>query len=167
MAVLAANYEHMRIVGGPEAMLRQYPLAAAYASIIYKGALTCINTTTGYLEKNTQTAGQKFAGIAYESANNTNSASAAGSTFDLLQARNWTSDTKQNVCRVWVTGSFVMPLASAAITDVGKMVWCGADDALLALTGVSDTDLYVGSVLGVYTTNMAIVQLRHDFNATE
>ena len=96
-------------------------IGVAAAGVIYKGGL--VNASSGYLVAGANTAGHKFAGVAYENAsgNGTNGGVAA---------------------RVWRHGLHLFSVASAAVTDVGKRCFI-SDDATITYT---PGNVYCGQV---------------------
>jgi hypothetical protein len=113
--------------------LRLYPLAASV--VIYKGALVGLNPA-GYLKPFEP--GDKFVGVAYESATCTSTAGAVS-------------------CFVFTCGDFKYALTSVALTDVGKGAYATADNAI-ALTG--HPDAYVGRIVNYTTTDECVVRLK-------
>lgn len=87
-------------------------IGVAAAGVIYKGGLVC--ASSGYLVAGANTAGYKFAGVAYENAtgNGTNGGVAS---------------------RVWRKGQYLFAIASAAVGDEGKRVFI-SDDATVTYT---------------------------------
>lgn len=90
-----------------EAGLQSYPVTSG--EIIYKGAVCCVDAD-GYLVAGANTAGYKFAGIAYEQIDNS-----AGSDGDL-----W--------CRVHTEGVFQLTCTSITQVMVGQYMYL-VDDA--------------------------------------
>lgn len=103
---------------------------------IYKGALLSVRST-GYVGP--LVAGEQFAGIAYETIDNTGGANGA-----------------ENV-RAYVKGDFELPLASAAITDIGDACYGSADDTL---TKTSSSNTYIGVIIGFVSSTT--IHLRID-----
>lgn len=101
---------------------------------VYKGAILGV-TAAGYARG--LVAGDRFAGIAYEEANNTG----ADGAMDL---------------RVYTLGDFDHALTGAAITDVGRPVFASADNTL---TFAGHGNAYVGVVQDFVSTNNIIVRL--------
>lgn len=96
-------------------------IGVASAGVIYKGGL--VNASAGYLVAGADTAGHRFAGVAYENAtgNGTNGGV---------------------VGRVWRRGLHLFAVASAAVTDVGKRCFI-SDDQNITYT---PANIYVGQV---------------------
>jgi len=116
--------------------LRSYPVAAS--EHVYKGALVELGTD-GYLRA--LTGGGRFTGIAYEEADN-----ASGNDGDVT-------------ARVYTRGDFGLALSGAAIGDVGRAVYAGADDTLTYdPTGAS----FVGYVQGFVSSGNIILRLDAD-----
>ncbi len=113
--------------------LRALPVAATKR--IYKGALVGVNSS-GYAQP--LTAGDRFAGIAYEEIDN--SAGANGSIS----------------VRIYTEGDFGLPLAGATIAHVGRPVFASADDTLtFSCAGNS----YVGVVQDVPSSGSIILRI--------
>jgi len=113
---LAANREVDHYI---DQELRTYAMATAVR--IYKGAIVGL-TAGGYARP--LTAGDRFAGIAYEEMNNTGADGAKS-------------------LRVYTLGDFGMALSGAAVTDMGRPVFASADDTL---TFVAAGNTFVGVV---------------------
>ncbi len=105
--------------------------------VLYKGALVGLNAATGYVRP--LVAGDTFAGVAYEQADNTVSGHTAGGIRVRLH---------QNI-------DIVHALAGVAAGDVGRAVYATADDTL-TLSPLGAT--YVGRVVVVEGTNLARVR---------
>lgn len=94
---------------------------------LFKGSNVAINTS-GYAVKGVDTASFKFAGVAFETIDN--SAGAAG-------------DLK---IRVWTTGTFEMTFGGTATqASVGAKVYL-VDDNVVDLAGVTTNDVLVGVI---------------------
>lgn len=117
----------------PDQQLTAYPVGV---SKIYRNALVGLNPA-GHLKAFVP--GDLFAGVAYEACDN--SAGTAGAV----------------TCRVIKTADVELPFTSVAQTDVGRACFATSDNAL-SLTG--HFDAYVGRVMGVATTDVAIVRLK-------
>lgn len=113
-------------------------LQVAASQHVYKGALIGL-TTGGYARP--LSAGDAFAGIAYEEIDNTSG-----------------SDGDKSV-RLYTLGDFGLSLTGAAITDVGRPVFASADDTL---TFVSASNSYVGLVQDVIAGNQIILRIDAD-----
>lgn len=107
------------------------------AKLIYNGAYVGKHVATGYLRPFVVC--DEFAGIAAQKCDNS-----AGSSGDLS-------------CEYYVQGDFRLPLTGVTLDDVGRAVFATADDAL-AFTGHSLA--YMGRVVGVDGTNLALVRLK-------
>jgi hypothetical protein len=121
----------------PDQELREFPVVAS--AVIYKGALLSIRST-GYVGP--LVAGEQFAGIAYESMDATGAASGAKKV------------------RAYVQGDFELPLASAAVTDLGDAIYGTADDAT-SKTLTSNT--YIGVIVGYVSSAVVIVRINDAF----
>lgn len=86
-------------------------IGVAASSSVYKGGLACFNTS-GYLVAGANTAGLRFAGVAYENGIESTAVNAAVAA------------------RVWRKGSFLFAVASAAVTDVGKRAYISDDQTI-------------------------------------
>ncbi|MBI4716587.1 MAG: hypothetical protein HY763_02190 [Planctomycetes bacterium] len=113
--------------------LRTYAVGAA--KHVYKGALVGI-AATGYAQP--LSAGDRFAGIAYEECDNSAGAAAA------------------KTVRVYTLGDFGHSLTGAAITDVGRPVFA-SDDATLTFAAVGNS--YVGIVQDFVSTGNIILRI--------
>lgn len=107
MTVLAADQEVARKQGG----LQSYPVKDD--DIIYKGALVCTDAD-GYLAPAADTAGYKFAGVAYEKVDNTLSGHSAGGKS----------------CRVYTEGVFLLTCTGILQTMVGEPMYVKDDDVV-------------------------------------
>lgn len=108
MTTLAASRQTDRVDG------EILSIGLTAAGKVYQGGLVCL-ATDGYLAAGANTAGYRFAGVAYESKDNT-----SGADGDVA-------------ARVYRRGVFLFDIASVAVTDVGKRVWI-SDDQTLTLT---------------------------------
>lgn len=106
---LSADQEVVR----KEAGLQSFPVSAG--ETIYKGAMVCVDAD-GYLVAAADTAGYKFAGVAYEKKENT-TAKGYGSDGDL-----W--------CRVYTGGIFELTCTSIEQTMVGELMYVTDDDVV-------------------------------------
>lgn len=102
MTELSADQEVARKQGG----LQSFPVLAA--EIIYKGALVCVDAT-GYLCAAADTAGYKFAGVAYEKCDNTDGGKS---------------------CRVYTEGVFLLTCTSITQLMVGELMYVADDDVV-------------------------------------
>jgi len=133
---LIANRELDRCV---DQELRALPVKAA--AHIHKGALVGIDAVTGCARG--LVAGDAFAGVAYEEADNSGGADAAVSV------------------RVFTQGDFEHALASAARTNNGTALYASADDTLtLAASGNSE----VGRQIDAPTGDRIILRLKTVFD---
>jgi hypothetical protein len=127
---LTASRELDRYV---DQQLRSFKVAGS--TTIYKGSLVSIQAD-GYVAP--LTAGELFAGIAYEEADNS-----AGSDGD-------------EAVRVYTQSDFDHALSGAAIANVGDAVYA-SDDGTLTFTSTSNT--YVGVCIDVPSSGNVIVRL--------
>lgn len=110
---------------------------------IYRGSLVSINSS-GYAVTGTSTASEKFAGVAYETVDN--SAGSAGDT----------------TIQVWRQGNFEFNYqGTAAQSDVGSMVWI-VDDSTVATK--TDATVAVKVLVGVITDYVSTSLVRVDIN---
>ena len=117
--------------------LREFPVVAS--AVIYKGALLSIRSS-GYVGP--LVAGEQFCGIAYSSVDATGAASGAKKV------------------KAYVQGDFEVPLASAAVTDLGDALYGTADDAT-SKTLTSNT--YIGVIVGFVSSSVVIVRINDAF----
>ncbi len=129
---LTANRELNRYV---DQELRAYPVAAD--AHVFKGAFVGVDRATGRV-RNLQ-AGDLFAGIAYEEADNTGGAGGAISV------------------RVYTQGDFILPVVSAAQAMVGFSVYAvdNEDATVVPAKGAS----LVGVLMAVIGTETGIVRI--------
>lgn len=106
---LTADQDVGRKTGG----LQSFPVSAD--ETIYKGAMVCVDAD-GYLVAAADTAGYKFAGVAYEKKANT-SAAGYGSDGDL-----W--------CRVYTEGIFELTCTDITQAMVGEIMFVKDDDVV-------------------------------------
>lgn len=133
MTALTAAFDAKRQDG----KLIAYKMAAVK---IFKGALVCVATATGFAQTGTDAAGVVFVGVAYETVDNTAGAAGAKSI------------------RVAKTGDFTYASAGAAQTDVGKTALL-VDDGT-AKTAATTNSIPVGKVVGYNTATS--IQVRID-----
>ena len=144
MTALAASYDPKRKDGE----LIRYPLAAGVR--VFKGALTCVVSATGFLEPAADVAGVVFAGVAFEEANNGTggvqydgsvSSGAAGVESVLVQTR----------------GVFQYHKSGAVQADVGKAAFV-LDDNTVSTVATTD-NVRVGVVVGLVDAGMVAVRI--------
>jgi hypothetical protein len=119
--------------------IREHPVVAN--AVIYRGALLSIRST-GYVGP--LVAGEQFAGIAYASVDATGAASGAKKV------------------KAYTQGDFEVPLASAAVTDLGDAIYGTADDAT-SKTATSNT--FLGVIVGYVSSTVVIVRINSAFGA--
>jgi hypothetical protein len=117
----------------PDQELREFAVATNVN--IHRGAALSFRSS-GYVGP--LVAGEKNAGFAYESANNTGGANGAVRV------------------RSYVRGSFEVPLSSAAITDLGLALYASADDAF---TKTSSSNTFIGKISGFPKADTVIVDI--------
>ncbi|MGD2109330.1 MAG: hypothetical protein PVI86_08045 [Phycisphaerae bacterium] len=127
---LSANRELSRYV---DQQLRSFKAADEH---IYKGALLSIEAG-GYVAP--LTAGELFAGVAYEECDNS-----GGSDGDLS-------------LRAYTVGDFEHALSGATIANVGDAVYA-SDDGTLTFTSTSNT--FVGYCVDVPSSGVVIVRIQ-------
>lgn len=133
MTALAAAFDAKRQDG----KLIAYKLAAG--AKIFKGALVCVATATGYAQTGADAAGTAFVGVAYESADNTGGAAGARSL------------------RVLKTGDFTFAKAGAVQTDVGRTALI-ADDNTVS-TAATTNNVACGIVVAAPTGGTLAVRI--------
>jgi len=131
MTALAANANITRFV---DTEIREWPVAASQH--IYRNSFVGIDPAGN---SKTFVPGDRFAGIAYEEADNSSGAAAAIK------------------CRVVVEGDFTFALTSGAQTDDGSAVYA-TDDATISLSG--HPDAFVGRILHLDPDTSAYVVIR-------
>lgn len=109
MSALSANRDSKH----KEGVLVRYPVKTGVT--IYKGGLVCTDST-GYAKPGADASGNIPLGVAFESADN--SAGADGALY----------------VKVWKSGSFEFAKGSAAITDVGDLMYIVDDQTVAATT---------------------------------
>lgn len=129
---LAANKEVIEQGGD----LVSFPMAAAK---IYKGALLKINAA-GFLAPAAPEAGSQFAGIAYESVDNS-----AGAAGDLE-------------CRAMQNNLHVCKGSGFAAADVGSQVFA-TDDDVVTLTEGTTSKQKVGKIIRVLSATEVLVKI--------
>ena len=134
MTALSSPYDARRKDG---ALLASAVAAGAH---VFKGGLLTVASATGLAQPGADAAGQVFAGVAYESADNTGGAAGA------------------KTVRILKTGVFTYAKTSAAQTDVGKTVFL-VDDNTVSTAATTD-NIACGVVVGV--PDSAHVQIRID-----
>lgn len=134
---LTANRELDRYV---DQELRALPVKAA--AHIYKGALVGIDSATGCVRG--LVAGDAFAGVAYEEADNSGGADAAIAV------------------RVYTQGDFEHALASAARTNNGAIVYASADDTL---TLTASGNSAVGRQIEAPTSAKIVLRIKSVFSS--
>lgn len=110
-------------------------LSVAAAKHVYQGALVGVNAN-GYAQP--LIAGDAFAGIAYEEADNSTGADGA------------------KTLRVYTVGDFGHALAGATQSSIGRPVFAGADDTL-TYSGTGNS--YIGVTIDVPAAGQIIVRL--------
>jgi hypothetical protein len=110
-------------------------LQVAAAAHIYKGAMVGLSSG-GYAQP--LTAGDPFAGIAYEEMDNTGGADG------------------DKAVRIYTLGDFGHALSGASISNIGSAVYASADDTL---TFTSTSNSYVGTAIDVPTSGEIILRL--------
>ena len=108
---------------------------------IFAGAMVAVDDATGFLVRGGDQAGRTFAGIAYESADNTNGADAAVGI------------------RVKKTGTYTYGFSgTVGQAVVGKKVYA-VDDNTVALAATTTNDVYVGDVVALVSGNKVRVRI--------
>jgi hypothetical protein len=134
---LTANRELDRYV---DQELRTLPVKGS--TRIYKGALVGLDASTGCARG--LVAGDAFAGVAYEEADNSGGLDAATSV------------------RVYTVGDFEHALASASRTNNGAAVYASADNTL---TLTSSGNSAVGRQVDVPATGKIILRIKSAFSS--
>jgi len=137
MTALAANLDRPHYV---DQQLREFAVVTNVK--VFKGSLLSVRST-GYVGP--LAAAEQFAGIAYEFMDNTGGASGAKKV------------------RAFTEGDFEVPLASAAITDIGDALYA-SDDATFTKTSSGNT--YVGVIVGYVDASTVIVRINDAFGRT-
>jgi hypothetical protein len=136
MAALTNNRRTLRYQAG--FILGPYLVAAA--TVIYKGALVCLNAT-GYLVPAADSAGLIFLGVSETEVDNSEGAN---------------GDLEAQVC---TRGIIDVDKANAAIGDLGSHAWI-SDDQTVTLT--TTNEVYAGKIVGVVSSS--VVRLCFDGN---
>ena len=123
MAALTSPYDARRKDG---ALLASAVGAGAH---VFKGGLLTVASATGLVQAGADSAGQVFAGVAYESADNTSGAAGA------------------KAVRVLKTGVFTYARAGASQADVGKAVFLVDDNSVS--TAATTNNIACGIIVGV------------------
>lgn len=131
--MLNANRYNERFAAG-----WQLPFLVAASTIIYKGALVCINSS-GYLVPADDATGLRFVGVARDRANNS-----SGSDGDAESV-------------VVTQGSNVVKKNKAKQSDVGRDAFC-VDDETVAVS--TDHSVYAGLIVGAVDSGH--VRFRYD-----
>lgn len=113
--------------------IRRYPVSAN--SRIFKGGLVGLNTTK---YARALVAGDKCIGLAFDAADNT------GGT------------NGERYIRVYTQGDFLLLLAGAARTDIGKALY-GSDDGTLTFTATGNS--LIGVCVDVPSTGQVILRI--------
>ena len=144
MTALTASYDTKRKDGE----LIRYPVAAG--AHVFKGALVCVTTATGYLAPAADAAGVVFAGVAYEEGNNLAGAEQYDETV--------TSGAAGAVSvRVQKTGVYQYHKTSAVQADVGKPAFV-LDDNTVSTAATTD-NVRCGVVVGLVDTGTVAVRI--------
>ena len=125
MTALAASYDPKRKDG----QSIRYPLAAGVH--VFKGALVCVSTTTGFLTPGADAAGVVCVGVAYEEGNN----GAGAVQYDGSISSGAAGAVS---VRVETTGLYQYHKAGATQADVGKQAFL-VDDNTIATTATTDS----------------------------
>lgn len=169
---LSANNERLRFGTTEPPTVVEFAVKAA--TTIYKGSLVGLDvvTTTGTYGIAPMTAAASaptsgevfFVGVAQEQANNSDG---------LIGVFPWSSRTRskftpttQNLCNVAINGSFIVTLASATAANIGKACWATDDDTVTVTDPTPITSTFVGYVVGVYGTDLAVVTLKQGLGKT-
>lgn len=141
MTALTAAYDAKRKDG----KLVAHPVAAG--ARVFKGALVAVATATGLAQPAADAAGLVFAGVAYETVDNTVNPAVPGS-----------GAAAAKIVRVLKTGDYTYGKAGAALADIGKAALVADDNSVS--TAATANDLPCGVVVGV--TDGAHVVVRID-----
>ncbi len=108
--------------------------------VIYKGAIVCLNTSTGYAVVGTDAASRLFLGYAIDHVDTTaNGPLGASHASGLLSVRAFRGVLMQSV-----------ECTTTAITDIGSAVYV-ADSGAVGLAAGSTNFVYVGTIVGWHT----------------
>lgn len=133
MTALTAAFDAKRKDG----KLVAYPVGAG--AKIFKGALACANTATGFVQTATDGANLLFVGVAYESVDNTGGAGGAKSI------------------RLEKSGIFTYNSPTAAQTDVGKAVNIIDDNSVK--TAATTNSIVAGTCAGYLDSGHLAVRI--------
>ncbi len=133
MTALTAAYDAKRKDG----KLVAHPLAAG--AKVFKGALVAVASATGLAQAAADAAGLVFAGVAYETCDNTGGAAAA------------------KLLRVQKTGDYTYAKAGAVLADIGKAAFV-ADDNTVSTTATTNS-LPCGVVVGLTDSAHVVVRI--------
>ena len=133
MTALTAVYDAKRKDGG----LIGYPVAAG--AKVYKGALVCVSTGTGYAQTGADAASLLFVGVAYDTADNTGGAGGA------------------KTVRVQKSGEYLYNAPTAAQTDVGKPALIVDDNTVK--TAATTNNVPAGVVVGYVDSGHLLVRI--------
>lgn len=125
MTALASSYDPKRKDGE----LIRYPLAAGVH--VFKGALVCVNTTTGLLMPGADAAGVVCVGVAFEEGNNV----AGGVQYDGSVSSGLAGAVS---VRVQTVGLYQYHKAGATQADVGKQAFL-VDDNTVATAATTNS----------------------------
>lgn len=106
---------------------------------VFKGANVSFNTS-GYAKLAADTASEKFAGVAYETVDNS-----GGSAGD-------------KSVRIFTSGVFSMACSSATQAWVGQTVYA-VDDNVVALAATTTNDIPVGTVVAYVSATEVLVKI--------
>jgi len=133
MTALTAAYDAKRKDG----KLVAHPVAAG--ARVFKGALVAVVTATGLAQSAADAAGMVFAGVAYETCDNTGGAAAAKSV------------------RLLKTGDYTYAKAAAVLADIGKVAFV-ADDNTVS-TAATTNNVPCGVVVGLLDAAHVVVRI--------
>lgn len=133
MAALTAVYDAKRRDGS----LIGYPLTAG--AKVYKGALVCVNTGSGFAQTGADAASTVFVGVAYETVDNTTGAAGA------------------KTLRVQKDGEYLYNALGAVQTDVGKAALIVDDNTVK--TAATTNNIPAGIVVGYVDASHLIVRI--------
>ncbi len=133
MTALAANKE---IICKGNFSIQSYPVAAS--TKIYKGGMVKV-TAAGYLAPCAAEAGAKFAGIAYETVDNSSGSAGAKS------------------CKVYLDGVFEIPSSGLTQADVGSILYASTDNDTSLVQGANEQT--IGRILELVSATKAMVDI--------